>query len=575
VGPASSAAVEILRHATRIGAAPYSAPYTLPRVLARPRTIALLLVAGAAISAATMLHGIDPFDEGFLLASVDRIGRGQVPYADFTWPYGPGHPYLLAGVNEIFGRSLVAWRVVRVLCDTGVAALVYVIARRALPPGWALAAWLCAACAMAQPVSANPFPVAMLAGLAALALVTRPERGRWDWAWAGLLTGVAAAWRLDFALYAGAAVGVALLLGPPGRRLAPAAGFAGVAVLTGLVAYGPFIVDVGPGHLYQALVGDSSRERDWWTLPFPVHYHGSLRAWPPGALATDAKHVLGFYVPLLVVVGLALAGAACAAARRGRAVAVQAAAVVLGLGALLYLLSRTDEFHANPGIVALALALPLGVVTLWRGPAWARALAVPMALVFALLTLYGVANRLSAVFRPLPAEPLHLAVAHGVRARPTDARALPAVVRTVQRLVPPGQPIYAATRRSDIVRYNDPLLYVLVDRPNVLDRDVGLFARPGAQREIVARLRSRRPRAVVRWTDPISARREPNLRGHPSPSHALDSYLARAYRPVLRRGYYVVLVPRRSRTRSARASSATAASSTTIGSAPARKRVKP
>ena len=513
-------------------------------MLARPRTVALLLLAGAAISAATVLRGIDPFDEGFLLASVDRIGRGQVPYADFTWPYGPGHPYLLAGLNDLFGRSLVAWRVVRVLCDTGVAALVYVMARRTLPPGWALTAWLCAACAMAQPVSANPFPVALLAGLGALALVTGPAPPRRAWAWAGLLVGIAAAWRLDFGLYAAGATGVALLLGAPGRRLAPAAGFAGVAVLTGLVAYGAFLVRVGPGDLYRALVGDSSREREWWTLPFPWAYHGSLRAWPPGALASDAKDVLGFYVPGLVTAGVLLCAVACVPARRGRAIAAQAATVVLGLGALLYLLSRTDEFHANPGIVALALALPTGAIALWTRPSRARMLAVPMALVFGLLTLYGVANRASAILRPLPSAPLHVDGAHGVRARPAEARALPEVVRTVQRLVPPGQPVYAATRRSDIVRYNDPLLYVLVDRPNVLDRDVGLFARPAAQRWIVARLRSRRPRAVIRWTDPISAQREPNLRGRPSQSRAVDSYLARAYRPVLRRGYYQVLAPR-------------------------------
>ena len=84
-------------------------------------------------------------------------------------------------------------------------------------------------------------------------------------------------------------MGVALLLGRPGGALVPAAGFAGVAVLTGLVAYGPFLIDVGPGDLYRSLVGDSSRERDWWTLPFPLRYHGSLRAWPPGALARTPR----------------------------------------------------------------------------------------------------------------------------------------------------------------------------------------------------------------------------------------------------------------------------------------------
>ena len=60
----------------------------------------------------------------------------------------------------------------------------------------------------------------------------------------------------------------------------------------------------------------------------------------------------------------------------------------------------------------------------------------------------------------------------------------------------------------------------------------------------MATLRRRRPRAVVRWTDPLSARREPNLRGRSSGSRAVDEYLWTAYRPVLRAGYYQVLVPR-------------------------------
>ena len=71
------------------------------------------------------------------------------------------------------------------LCDTGVAALVYVMVRREALPRWALTAWACAACAMAQPVSASPFPPALLMGLGALAVVTAPEPPRRAWLWAG------------------------------------------------------------------------------------------------------------------------------------------------------------------------------------------------------------------------------------------------------------------------------------------------------------------------------------------------------------------------------------------------------
>ena len=49
---------------------------------------------------------------------------------------------------------------------------------------------------------------------------------------------------------------------------------------------------------------------------------------------------------------------------------------------------------------------------------------------------------------------------------------------------------------------------------------------------------------MIRWTDPASSEPEPNRRGRPSGSRALDDYLKRAYREDSRFGAYVVLVPR-------------------------------
>ena len=75
-----------------------------------------------------MLDGIQPNDEGLMLAAAARIADGQVPYRDFWWFYPPGQPYLLGGLWELFGPSLLAWRIVRVLCDAGVAVLAYALA---------------------------------------------------------------------------------------------------------------------------------------------------------------------------------------------------------------------------------------------------------------------------------------------------------------------------------------------------------------------------------------------------------------------------------------------------------------
>ena len=61
------------------------------------------------------------------------------------------------------------------------------------------------------------------------------------------------------------------------------------------------------------------------------------------------------------------------------------------------------------------------------------------------------------------------------------------------------------------------------------------------QREIVRDLERTRTPLVVRWTDPISAVREPNRGGEPTGITLLDDYLRRAYRQEARYGDFVIL----------------------------------
>jgi hypothetical protein len=272
-------------------------------------------------------------------------------------------------------------------------------------------------------------------------------------------------------------------------------------------------------------VGTSLHDRGYWTLSFPLSYAGSISL-RPHAL----KDVLDYYQPLLLVIGLAIA---VFMRRAGLAL------LVFGLGALSYLLSRTDEFHTQPLFVALAVLLP--ALALRRRP---RVVAAAAALVFALMLAEGVANRLSALFRPPAMSEVHVAAADGVEAPPPEARALERVVADVDARVPPGQPIYVAPRRSDLVTYSNSIVYVLADRDNAAGRDFGLVTSAAEQQAIVDRLRARRPRVVVRWTDPLSSKQEPNLRGRPSGSHLLDQFLASNYRLLERLYHYDVLVPR-------------------------------
>lgn len=502
--------------------------------LARSRAAVPIAVwiGAALVSGFTAWRYLEPFDEGLLLQAATRVAGGQWPYADFGWSYGPGQPLLIALAFKLLGPSVAWWRLARVAADATTALLVWRLTGRVAGPRWALVAAAAAALTAAQPMSANPVAVALAIALGALAVATGGQAaGPTRAALAGTLAALAAFWRPDFGLVAIAAVVAALLVRASPRAAVVAVG---TALAATAVLWAPFAVAAGPAELWEVFVAGPAREGGAWSLPFPLVYDGPLHAWPPSDLATDVKDLLGYQLPLAGVVALA----AALLSARG-AGPVLAGLLVLGLGATVYLTSRADEQHAQPLLIAVCALAP---VALAGRPA--KPLAVVLAVAFALVLTVGVANRLSALVLPPDLEPVHLDGVPGIRVPAREASALPPLAALVQRLVPPGEPIYVAPRRSDLVTLSAPLVHFLVDRPNLLDDDVLLQARPSEQARIVAALSEEKPGVVVRWTDPISSRPEPNPRGRPSGSRALDEHLASAYRLRARFGSYDVLVPR-------------------------------
>ena len=145
---------------------------------------------------------------------------------------------------------------------------------------------------------------------------------------------------------------------------------------------------------------------------------------------------------------------------------------------------------------------------------------------------------------PPPLTTLDVDVADGVKAETSDATAIAALVRYVRARVPPGKPVFVANPRYDRVKVGDPLLYVLLNRPNPTRYDVmqpGVVTTAPVQREMARDLDRARPALIVRWLAPVASEAEPNGAGRSSGVHVLDRYLARRYAAVRRFGPYEVL----------------------------------
>jgi hypothetical protein len=111
----------------------------------------------------------------------------------------------------------------------------------------------------------------------------------------------------------------------------------------------------------------------------------------------------------------------------------------------------------------------------------------------------------------------------------------------VRSRVPPGDPVFVANPRFDLVHAGDPLLNVILDRSNTTRYDVmqpGVVTTAKVQREMIRELAG--TKLVVVWHDPRATLREDNPAGRSSGVNLLGDYLRTAFRPVARFGEYEV-----------------------------------
>jgi hypothetical protein len=485
-------------------------------VNARERLLEVgLLLAGGLLAASTIRTGVGHHDEGLMLAWAERIADGQWPYRDFWSNYPPGQALIDAGLVKVFGPSLLAWRVVRVLVGAVAAVLGFRLVRgRGAGLPTALLAWAAVAGALAWPLTPGPGATAVLLAFTALLLAPR------SLAAGAAVAGLAAVFRVEVG--AAAALGV-VLLAPEAR-----AGWraAGIAAATALIALLPFLI-AAPGEMLDQTAG---------FLGIAGMQRTALRLDPAG-VGVDPNKLLELWFPALLLAGSAVLLAWILVRRPQRRDVVAAPLVVVGV---LYLLSRADEFHLVPLAPALAVAAAVAAATVG-----ARGWRAVLVLVVGVIAVHGWERQAGLLLHPPAQAAVPGGVGDGVRMDAREARALAGLIPRVRALTPHGEPVLVAPPRYDRVRVGDPLLNVLLRRHNPSRYDVvqpGVVTTASVQREIARDLR--RTPVVVRWLGADARRVEDNGSGRSSGVHLLDRAIDRDYRAAGRYGDWLLLVRR-------------------------------
>ncbi|MET0143702.1 MAG: hypothetical protein ABW328_02815 [Ilumatobacteraceae bacterium] len=264
-------------------------------------------IAAVAVLVAIPLRGLYRFtggtmEEGFMLYFPERLAGGDVPNVDFLHLYGPGSLQVLAGWYEVVGDSLAAERTFGLLQHLGIIFGLFALAR-----AWGrLAATAVAALAVFYVLT--PIALTAMAWNGGLALTLwsavfavrgvsltadvdadvdaeadragdharRARRARRSWIGAGVLAGLALAYRPDLVIAVGLLAGWLLWRRPAARR--PVL----LGALVGLVPMWVHVVIAGPVAAFDGMLMDPVFHlRAGRELPRPPswsHLDGGLQA---------------------------------------------------------------------------------------------------------------------------------------------------------------------------------------------------------------------------------------------------------------------------------------------------------
>ena len=513
--------------------------------------IPLIVLVSVGYESLFLHHWLNPVDEGWPLYSAMKLHAGGTLYDDVFFVFPPGH-VLVAWLAYAFDPpGLVLSRLLYAAFNVGLCVAFYQVARKVMPPGYALFAALLLA--VAAPFSHRTqllfgYRYLLFSTLALLAFAKRlrSEDPRWMWV-SGLCVGIAVCFRLTPAFAVSVGIGVAVLVSQRDWRswLRDGALFGAGILCVAVPVVLWFGLPVGFAQLWREVVVRPVVMTELQGFPVPDLF------WP-GSLERDAIHdawvsLLFRIVPLLYsayVLGLGLS--AYRAFRAGRRFdhALLVAIVVWGFVYFFRSLGRSDEPHLSSAIppfcVVVAHAIYTGMswlddrrrLTVWRRRGVASAVCASVFLAW--FWLPGSDRHLSSEYRGN--EPLDF-VEEGVRVRSDDWwHRIRGKIEDARAMTEPGDTVLDLTAWS--------LLYVILDRPGPGYHDItmpGTFLDEAEELAYVDRLEADPPALIFLGPKPFDAMIERSTARH---APRLMEWISRRYSVVGTPEHLLLMRPR-------------------------------
>jgi hypothetical protein len=288
--------------------------------------VSCLFLVAATLNSYMIIKYFDPFDEGMILFSAERVLRGYKPHVDFWSGYPPGQYYTVASLFKLFGISALVERIYDLIVKSLISILVYLVtfklvrSRTSAFLGWMMSIpWLIIGHFNGYPI----FPTILFIYLGIFAYLIYLEKNNNRYLiFSALFVTISATFRHDLGGLAAFAFLVALLLRRILHKSSDAGGiyyFSFTMIVAGAIISGYLINDIGLRYLADDLIffpsGTMPKYR--W-LPYPTSLSlstGLFYVFPLilfYGLITSLKlimknkdqHIIGYGMLLLSLIGI-------------------------------------------------------------------------------------------------------------------------------------------------------------------------------------------------------------------------------------------------------------------------------